>query len=187
MSRRERQRSFAIAVLVVVATIAAVSALGGSDDPTRPRAATSPPAVTSAPRALPVPTDVSPAEDPATVVPDAAGRRARSAAERLARHFIAVFARYQAGRVDKTTVVRLRALATSELAAYLLAQPPRRSTRTRGHPRIARLDLTGPLRGRVKAAALLTYGDRRTSLFEVAIEHSGSGWRVAELYPSAGA
>jgi hypothetical protein len=173
MCRRERQRSFAIAVLVVVATIAAVSALGGSDDPTRPRAATSPPAVTSAPRALPVPTDVSPAEDPA--------------AERLARHFIAVFARYQAGRVDKTTVVRLRALATSELAAYLLAQPPRRSTRTRGHPRIARLDLTGPLRGRVKAAALLTYGDRRTSLFEVAIEHSGSGWRVAELYPSAGA
>ena len=187
MSRRERQRTFAVAVLVVAAAIAAVSALGGSDDATRSRAATSPTAAKLSPRTLPVPADVRAGEDRSTVVPDAAGRRARYAAKRVARRFIAVFARYQASRVDSMTVARLHALATPELATYLLAQPPRRDSRTRGLPRIARLDLTGPMRGRVKAAALLTYGDQRTSLFEVAVEHTGRGWRVAELYPSAGA
>ena len=183
MSRRERQRSFAIAALVVVAAIVGVSALGDADDTTRSRPATSPAVAKLSPG---TPVDARMGEDSRAVAPDAASRRARSAAKRLVRRFIAVFARYQAGRVDKPTVARLRALATRELAAYLLAQPPSRNSRTRVRPRLTRLDLTGPARGRVKAAALLTYGDRRTSLFEVAIERSGRGWRVAELYPSAG-
>lgn len=56
----------------------------------------------------------------------------------------------------------------------------------RARPRVARLDLTTPAHGRVKAAALLAYGNERTSLFELGLERSGTRWQVAELYPSGG-
>jgi hypothetical protein len=184
MSRRDRQRSFAIAVLIVAAAIAAVSALGGSDDRPRSRSATSTPSPHA--HTLPAAPTVGPGEDATTPARDTTTGRARAAAKRLARHFIAAFSRYQAGRLDEATVGRLRALTTPELAAYLLAQPPRARQRRREQPRIARLDLTGPARGRMKAAALLGYGRGPRSLFELALKGTGTRWRVAELYPSAG-
>ena len=186
MSRRERQRSFFVAVIAVVAAIAAVSALGGTGDDDKPRAGT--PIGTG-----PTPPDVRPplpdrgaraSEDHAAGSLHPATRRERAAARRFARRFIAAFARYQAGDIDQSAIRTLRALTTPELAAYLLAQPPRGRSPTSTPPRIVRLDLAGPAHGPLKAAALLAYGDEPTSLFELALRRSGARWRVAELYPS---
>lgn len=186
MSRRERQRSFLVAVIVVIAAIAAVTAVGGTGNESRSRAATST-------GASPTPPDVRPplpdraaraSEGDTAGSLRAARRRERAAARRFARRFIAAFAQYQAGDTDRSAVRTLRALTTPELAAYLLAQPPRGHSPASTPPRIVRLDLTGPRHGPLKAAALLAYGDEPTSLFELALRRSGARWRVAELYPS---
>lgn len=186
MRRRERQQAFAVSVVTVVAAIAAISALGDADDESRSRSTTSPvaaapPLHTRPPASYTTPRGI---DDHPAVSRDATSRRSRAAAKRLTRRFIAAFARYQGGLVDAPTTTELRALATPDLAAYLIAQPPRSHPRAHTRPRIVRLDLIGPTQGRIKAAALLAYGDRRTSLFEVALQRSGRGWRVAELYPS---
>jgi hypothetical protein len=115
------------------------------------------------------------------------GSRARFAApRRIARRFIAAFARYQAGRLGEPTAGQLRALATAELATYLLAQPPRGGTAPYARVRVERLDLTGPESGPVKAATLLAYRRGRRSLFEVQLERLDGRWRVSQLYPSEG-
>ena len=49
-----------------------------------------------------------------------------------------------------------------------------------------RLDLTGPVHGPVKAAALLAYDHRRRTLFELQLELVDGNWRVSGLYPSGG-
>lgn len=97
-----------------------------------------------------------------------------------------MFARYQGGALDEWTARRLRALATPPLARYLLAQPPRYGNRRRPRVRIVRLDVARAGKRAVKAAALLDYGQRRRSLFELELEQSDGGWRVSALYPSGG-
>lgn len=186
MSRRERQRSFALAVVAVVAAIVAVSALGGSDD--RSRAPRPEPIAAPAPHVRPRPAAANrrATDDGPSVPLDATARRERVAVKRVARRFIAAFARYQARRLDASTTRTLRLLATPELATYLIAQPPRVNPVERARPRVARLDVTAPAHGRVKAAALLAYSNQRSSLFELGLERSGTRWRVAELYPSGG-
>lgn len=186
MSRRERRRSFFVAVIVVVAAIAALTALGGPDNESRSRAGTSTGAGPTRPDVRPSLRDRGARESEADTAGSlsAATRRERAAARRFARRFIAAFAQYQAGDTDQSAVRTLRALATPELAAYLLAQPPRGRSPTSTPPRIVRLDLTGPAHGPLKAAALLAYGDEPTSLFELALRRSGARLRVAELYPS---
>lgn len=186
MSRRERQRSFVVAVFALVAAVAAVSALDGSDDESR--APRTEPIAAPAPHIGPRPAATNPrATDDGPSVPlDATARRERVTVKRIARRFIAAFARYQARRLDEYTTRTLRVLATPELATYLIAQPPRVKAVGPARPRVARLDVTAPARGRVKAAALLAYGNERTSLFELGLERSGTRWRVAELYPSGG-
>jgi hypothetical protein len=193
MSRHERQRAFAVAVLVVAAAVAALSAIGPSKDEGRapppsesqPSIAAPPPSAPARPSVL-VGTGEVEDQGSAQATADAGADVARRAAARYARRFIAVFARYQAGRLDRAAEQRLRALAAPQLAAYLLARPPRGARRFHARVRIERLDLAGPESGRVKAAALLAYGDRRRSLFELALERAGRRWRVTELYPSGG-
>jgi hypothetical protein len=191
MSRRERQRAFAAAALVVAAAVAALSALGSSRHGERPPSPTAHPPSVTAPS--PDPRE-SPAQratarevedvDSRYVPEDPGAGSARREAARRARRFIAAFISYQAERLDESTERRLRVLATPQLASYLLEQPPR--GRRTAHPRVSveRLELAGPYRGRIKAAALLAYRGGRRSLLELALERTGTRWRVTDLYPS---
>lgn len=184
MNRRERERVFAASVVVIAVALLAVLMVGGSEHAPAP-AASSTTAHVAANRTDGPPsmaTGAGNVDDAATAAEQTS--TARDGAERIARRFIAAFARYQGGRLDDTTVRRLRALATPELAAYLLAQPPRPTQPSHARMRIERLDVAGPQDGRMKAAALLAYGNERRSLFEIALESSDDHWRVTELYPS---
>lgn len=181
MSRRERKQLFALATAVVVGALLAMSLFDGSGGEQAVR-----------------PPDLA---DDATIADHGLGRdaggleidrgadrdeRARAQARRLARRFIVALARYQRGPIDELTARRLHEVATPQLARYLLAQPPRPSGVGQARVRIVRLDLTGPAHGPVKAAALLSYGHRRRSLFELQLELMDGSWRVSALYPSGG-
>jgi hypothetical protein len=186
MSRRERERVFAAAVVAIAVALIATPMLGESDDEQKrsPSPATAHIASNRVDGSASVVTDAVDAADSRSGPDELGASRAREAAERIARRFITAFDRYQRGGLDDTTARRLRALATPELATYLLAQPPRATQPSPDRMRIERLDVAGPRDGRMKAAALLAYGNQRRSLFEIALDRSGGRWRVAELYPS---
>ena len=181
MSRREREQLFALATAVVVAALLAMSLSDGSGGEQAVRPPDLAGDATIAGQRL--------SGDADGHETDHGGDRGESAltqARRLARRFIVAFAHYQRGPVDEPTARRLHELATPQLARYLLAQPPRPSGTGQARVRIVRLDLTGPVHGPVKAAALLAYGQGRRSLFELQLERLGGSWRISGLYPSGG-
>jgi hypothetical protein len=60
------------------------------------------------------------------------------------------------------------------------AEPRPRPGVARG--RVASLRLFGPVRGRIKASAIVARRAGR-SLFEFVLAQSATGWRVREIYP----
>lgn len=181
MSRRERKQLFGLATAVVVGALLAMSLFDRSGGGQAVR----PPDLAGDATIADHGHGRDAGGDEADRVADR-GEGALAQARRRTRRFIVAFARYQRGPIDEPTARRLHELATPQLARYLLAQPPRRSGVGKTRVRVVRLDLTGPLHGPVKAAALLAYGHRRRSLFELQLELVDGSWRVSGLYPSGG-
>ena len=178
MSRRERKQLFMLAATVVVVALLVMSLSDGSGGEQAARSPRSHQLATISGQRL--------GDDPGGHEIDRGADRADGAlaqARRLARRFIVAFASYQDGPIDEPTLRRLHELATPRLARYLLAHPPRASGAAQARVRVVRLDLTGPTHGPVKAAALLDYGHRRRSLFELQLQLMRGSWRVSGLYP----
>jgi hypothetical protein len=108
----------------------------------------------------------------------AGGRRVRARAQ--ARRFLRGLLTYEVGGLGPDVRAAFRATATQSLQRMLVAGP--RPGPARARARVVSLRFFGPVRGRIKASAIVARRAER-SLFEFVLGQSPTGWRVQELYP----
>lgn len=192
MTERIRTLAFAATGALVMAAAAAASVVGGSDNHPTPRAQAATPS-----RADPAPVIVNgrapggdehdqaheePERDVGPPKPPT-GRADRRRAERVARRFLQALDRHGRGATDRRTRRTLRATTSPRLASQLTGSPPRPTRGDAPAAELARLELHGPDRGEITAAALMDYRGGPTSLLDFTLRQTRGGWRVAELYP----
>lgn len=107
-----------------------------------------------------------------------AARLVRARAQ--ARRFLRAFLIYETRGLGPGVRAAFRATAIWSLQRMLGAEPRPRPGVARG--RVASLRLFGPVRGRIKASAIVARRAGR-SLFEFVLAQSATGWRVREIYP----
>ena len=182
MSERAARRALALAIGAVAATLALLTGFEGprerplpSQDGARLGGTPSPRRVEPAARPLPPPDPHGHhrERDPTE----------RRAARAVARRFVGALLRYQSGAPPTSWRRRLEGTATRRLARELARRPPRPpdvGPPPRG--RVQALEVYGPVRGRVRASAVLDYGDATPGLIDLELRRAGRRWRVVALY-----
>ena len=108
----------------------------------------------------------------------------RRAARDAALTFVRALLSYQAGEPRRAWLSAFQAVATASLAHELSRRPPRPPEDGRDpEGRIVSLEVYGPERGRIRASALVAYGNASRSLLDLDLRRRAAGWRVVALYP----
>ena len=112
-----------------------------------------------------------------------ADARERRAARRTALRFIRTLLRYQTGAPTGSWLPVFHETAAPRLARELSTHPPRHVTDRRAREgRVSSLEVYGPERGRIRASALVAYGNASRSLLDLDLRRRAAGWRVVALY-----
>ena len=178
-----RRALVAVAVVLAVSLALVLSTVPEPDTPNEEPAASRPQLVAAGGRARPVRrTPAVPMEDPhGHDTP--AGASDRHEARRSARMFVAALLRYQAGAGRQRWRQEVEKSAAQSLARRLTRRPPRQVQATaprRGNVRS--LEVHGPLHGRIRASAIVTYGNTLRSLIDLELRRRSGRWRVTSLY-----
>ena len=97
--------------------------------------------------------------------------------------FVRALLSYQAGTPRRAWLSAFQAVATAPLARELSRRPPRPPDDGRDpEGRIVSLEVYGPERGRIRASALVAYGNASRSLLDLDLRRRAGRWRVVALY-----
>ena len=183
----ERAARRALTAIAALLALVVTVLLGGRPEPDTPNqepAATTPQVVAAAADHMRSArrTPAEPTEDPhGHDTP--AGASDRHEARLSARTFVAALLRYQAGAGRQRWRQEVEKSAAQSLARRLTRRPPRQVQATAPlGGNVRSLEVHGPLRGRIRASAIVTYGDGLRSLIDLELRRRAGRWRVTSLY-----